>query len=58
MNHDRPRLPSRPPVNRAMAATLRLWRLGECSDPVILARIAAGLREQPAPSPDTGTEIH
>lgn len=58
MNHDRPRLPSRPPANRAMAATMRLWRLAECSDPAILARVAAGLREKPAPSHDTGPGTH
>lgn len=47
MNHDRPRLPSRAPTNRAIAATLRLWRLGECTDPAILTRVAAGLRALP-----------
>ncbi len=47
MNHDRPRLPSRAPANRAIAATLRLWRLGECTDPGILTRVAAGLRALP-----------
>ncbi|WP_280399195.1 hypothetical protein [Nocardia carnea] len=58
MNHDRPRLPSRPATNRAMAATLRLWHLGECCDPVIQARVAAGLRELPPPSPGTGPGTH
>ncbi len=47
MNHDRPRLPTRAPANRAIAATLRLWRLGECTDPAILTRVAAGLRALP-----------
>lgn len=47
MNHDRPRLPSRAPANRAIAATLRLWRFGECTAPATLARIAAGLRALP-----------
>ncbi len=49
MNHDRPRLPTRTPANRAIAATLRLWRLGECTDAAILTRVAAGLRALPGP---------
>lgn len=47
MNHDRPRLPTRSSVHRATAATLRLWRLGECTDAAILTRVAAGLRALP-----------
>lgn len=61
MNHDRPRLPARTPTNRAMAATLRLWQLGECTDPAILTRVATGLRalpdhRQPAPDGDIRRE--
>lgn len=56
MNHDRPRLPSRAPANRAIAATLRLWRLGECTDPAILTRVASGLRALPDPPQDTNSD--
>ncbi len=49
MNHDRPRLPSRTPAHRATAETLRLWRLGECTDAAILTRVAAELRALPGP---------
>lgn len=47
MNHDRPHLPVRVPANRAIAATLQLWRRGECTDPAVLARVATGLRALP-----------
>lgn len=44
MCQERLPLPVRAPSNRAMAATLRLWRGGECADLNTLERVAAGLR--------------
>lgn len=58
MNHARPRLPSRTPANHAGAAVLRLWRLGECTDPAVLARVAAGLRALPDHRPPTTSGGH
>lgn len=44
MCQERLPLPVRAPSNRAMAATLRLRRAGECADLNTLERVAAGLR--------------
>ncbi|MEU4313366.1 hypothetical protein [Nocardia sp. NPDC024068] len=44
-------MPTRSPVNRAMAATLRLLEPCEDTDPAILVRVASGLRALPDPPP-------
>jgi hypothetical protein len=57
MCQEPPPLPVRVPSNRAMAATLRLWRAGECADLTTLERIAAGLRDlDPAPRREVRTQ--
>ncbi len=48
MNTERSPLPTRIPADRAMAATLRLWRASECTDPSVLRRVAIGLQALPA----------
>lgn len=52
MPEQRPPLPIRT-TNRAMAATLRLWQISRCTDPTILERVAAELRELPDERPRT-----
>ncbi|MGW0179708.1 hypothetical protein [Nocardia sp. NPDC003345] len=44
-------MPTRRPVNRAMAATLRLLEPYEHTDPAILERVASGLRAISDPLP-------
>lgn len=52
MPEQRPPLPIRT-TNRAMSATLRLWQSTRCTDPTLLERVAAGLRELPDERPRT-----
>ncbi|MEV3961036.1 hypothetical protein AB0M34_09090 [Nocardia sp. NPDC050193] len=52
MPEQRPPLPIRT-TNRAMFATLRLWQSTRCTDPALLERVAAGLRELPDERPRT-----
>lgn len=54
MRKESPSLPTRAPHNLAMAATLRLWQAGRdwvVDDPVILRRLAEGLRALPVDQP-------
>ncbi|WP_433491860.1 hypothetical protein [Nocardia grenadensis] len=44
-----PTLPVRAPTNRAMSATLRLWRESECYDRATVEEVVKGLRAFCAP---------
>ncbi|MGI5222147.1 hypothetical protein [Nocardia sp. CA-290969] len=53
-----PPLPTRAPVNRAMAAALRLWRESECYDRATVERCLEGLRSLDAPAAEQPTVQH
>lgn len=52
MRQESPALPVRVTNNQAMAATLRLWREGECYDRATIQRCLEGLRSLDTPAAD------